>query len=520
MTNGLIRRVNLRIILFVLFALLSPTIAQAEAGDIAAVSRSVVRVAVFSEVDGKKQFVGHGSGVVVAPDKIVTNAHVVEEAMYNESMTFLIVPSQGTQNYKAILVDWSPQNDLALLQISDGGRLIPSSLYNGVLSDGGDVFAIGYPANVDIAMDYSEADTLRPQSPIKTRGSISSGRSSKAFDSLLHTAPIAPGNSGGPLVDACGRVIGINSFGSVAENGGAEFYFAVSIRELSAFLRKNKVDFNMVTGECRSVAELTRAEAEREAVARAKIEAENRVASELRAAQEGKTRREAELDIIAARENRIMLSALLLILSLGAAGTSYLAFERGKRQYGIGSATAAAVFVVIALAIFVLRPSFDKVDAIVRAKLTKTEDGNATSPANPPDKAGKKMCVIQLDRSKVTVSNTADVAFDWTDTGCVNGRTQYAQSGEQWTRSFVPNNDAQVSVVSYTPDGQSYRIERYLLGFEAMVKARDARNNFDVKGCSADSASKDKIGNMNNAVREVLPLEPNELLVFKCSGTK
>ena len=510
--------------MLILFAILMPVLATpafAQASDIGAVSRSVVRIAVFSSEDGERKFVGHGSGVVVAPDKIITNAHVVEGANYDGTMTFTIIPSEGTKSYEAKLLKWSPSNDLALLQLSGGARMPVASLFTGTVGDGADVFAIGYPANVDIALEEGEADMLRPQTPVKTRGAVSAGRSSKTFDTLLHTAPIGPGNSGGPLVDPCGRVVGINSFGSnSAIGGGAEFYFAVSMREVATFLRAQNVGFIAATGECRSVAELSRAEAEREATQRAKIEQENRVAAELKSGAEGKIRRTAEQDIIASRENRIMLSALMLVLALGAAGSAFILWERGKRGEGKGAAMASAALVIGALMAFVSRPGFDQIEDHVRGAMTKS--GVSTKPAivaatNLP---GKKSCVIQLDRSKVTVSSTADIDFDWTAQGCVNGRTQYASENGKWVRSFVPGQEAQVSMISYAPQSKTYRIERYQLGIDAMDKAREARNRFDVKACTSDPLTQDKVANMNKAVREVLPTQPNEMLVFACSDKK
>ena len=260
--------------------ILSPSFAApalADASDISAAARSVVRVIVYSSAEGQQSIVSIGSGVAVARDKIVTNAHVVEMASGDDSVQIVIVPSDGTQSYRARVSASLPGKDLALLQLTSGA-LVPASIFAGTPEDGADVFAIGYPASVDVALEQSEADVLRPQQPVKTRGTVSSGRTSKSVESLLHTAPIAPGNSGGPIVDACGRVLGINSFGSVPTDGGAEFYFAISARELSAFLANRGVTFRSVRGDCRSVAELTRAEAELEASTRAKIEQEARVA--------------------------------------------------------------------------------------------------------------------------------------------------------------------------------------------------------------------------------------------------
>ena len=512
----------MRYFLALLLAILPMTFSPAlsDAGDISAATRSVVRVAIFSSSEGQRTFIGHGSGVDVAPDKIVTNAHVISDMQFDESVTFMVIPSEGSKSYEATLIASSPDKDLALLQLSNGARLTPASIYGGVVGDGSDVFAIGYPANVDIALQQSEDDTLRPQMPVKTRGSISSGRSSKSVDSLLHTAAIAPGNSGGPLVDACGRVVGINSFGSVADGGGAEFYFAISIRELSAFLGNQDVPLKTVNSECRSVAEMTRAEAEREAAARAKIEAENRIAAELRLGKESKFRQDAEHEIIGERENHIAFAGLLLVLSVVAGGSAWQLSERGRRDHMKIAASIGMILLLSAIVIFALRPSFDEVEARVRTAMT-SETGKPTGNANVAvNRSGKKQCVIQPDRSRVTVSDTADVNFSWAENGCINGRTQYVENAGTWSRSFVPNSDEQVSLVSFIPDSKTYRIERYLLGMEAMGKAREARQLYDVNACSSDDIVREKIDNMNKAVREILPSTPNEVLVFNCEDLK
>ncbi len=505
---------TIAIAVLVILSLAAPGATHADASDISAATRSVVRVAVFSSSNGQRTLVGHGSGVVVAPDRIVTNAHVVADAQYDQSVTFVVIPSEGSKSYEATLVAVANSKDLALMKLNDGVRLIPASIYTGLVGDGADVFAIGYPANVDVALELSEDDTLRPQTPVKTRGNISSGRTSKSVDSLLHTAPIAPGNSGGPLVDACGRIIGINSFGSTADGGGAEFYFAVSTRELSAFLGKQDVAFRAANSECRSVAELTRAEAEREAAERAKIEAENRIANELRTGKEGRFRRDAEHAIITERENHIALMALFLVLAAVAGGTAWQLFERGRRQHFKISAAVSGIALLSAFVAFATRPSFDEIENRVRTAMTPTDELRVPKAVRH---SAKKRCVIQPQRSRVTVSDTADIMFEWTGSGCINGRTQYVENAGAWSRSFVPNEEAQVSLVSYSPENNTYRIERYLLGMDAMETARQARQRYDVTSCSADAAVRDKIDNMNKAVREVLPTTPNELLVFSCT---
>lgn len=506
----------MRYILALLLLLAPFAISQSrgDASDIAAATRSVVRIAVFSSSDGQRTLIGYGSGVAVASDKIITNAHVAEPARTDESVTFTVIPSEGSATYSARLIASSPGKDLALLQLAGNGRLIPASFFSGIVGDGADVFAIGYPANVDIALEQSEEDVLRPSPPVKTRGSISSGRSSKSVESLLHTAPIAPGSSGGPLADSCGRVIGINSFGSVADGGGAEFYFAISVREVITFLQGNGVNLAAVTNECRSVAELTRAEAEREAAIRAKVETEARIASELKRSREGKVRSDAEHAVIGERENHLALATLLLVVSAVAGGAAWQFTERAQRDRFKIAAGIGSVALVAAIIVFFVRPSFDEVDERVRTAMTGDLTPKSTSaPAN----AGNRRCVLQQERSRITVSDTADVTFTWSNNGCVNGRTQYIDTAGTWSRSFVPNNDAQVSIVSYEPKNEVYRIERYLLGLDAMEKARIARQRYEVTKCSPDSDTTSKIDNMNKAVREMLPSSPNEILVFACS---
>jgi serine protease Do len=116
------------------------------------------------------------------------------------------------------------------------------------------------------------------------------------------------------------------------------------------------------------------------------------------------------------------------------------------------------------------------------------------------------------------MSDTDDVLFDWSNDGCINGRTQYVETGGGWSRSFVPNNDAHASLVSYTPANETYRIERYLLGMDAMEKARAARKRYEVTRCSTALETLANVDNMNKAIREVLPTAPNEILVYSCSG--
>lgn len=239
-----------------LLALATPMIAHADPADVDAAARGVVRVVIIGS-DGEELYpVSHGSGFAVSNNTIVTNAHVVYDAMNDDSLRIGIIPSGGGEPVYGQIVEVSPRNDLALVRLTGDMRLPPLALAGGPVSGSGEVTSVGYPMNVDRAQGLQIEDLFRSQPPVKSRGFISGERPSRQFDTVLHTAPIARGNSGGPLLDACGRVIGVNSFGADNEGGDAEFFFAVSNRELIPFLKANGITARVNDMPCRSLADL------------------------------------------------------------------------------------------------------------------------------------------------------------------------------------------------------------------------------------------------------------------------
>ena len=80
-------------------------------------------------------------------------------------------------------------------------------------------------------------DYVRPLPATRSVGIFSNVRPINGITTLLHTANIARGHSGGPLLDQCGRVLGVNTLITRNQDGDAPFAFAVANRELAAFLR-------------------------------------------------------------------------------------------------------------------------------------------------------------------------------------------------------------------------------------------------------------------------------------------
>ena len=518
---------------------------HAEPADINAAARGVVRVVILEGVDaegldgqeaGAPRPVSHGTGFAVSPTMIVTNAHVVMQARMDDTLRIGIVPGDGAESGYARLVQFSPRADLALIEIVGDLRLPPLTLA-AQRPQSGEATAVGYPMNVDRAQGLEIGDIIRSQPAVKSRGFLSGERPSREFDTLLHTAPIARGNSGGPLLDGCGRVLGVNSFGSDSEGADAEVYFAVSNRELLPFLEAAKIEPRVNAGPCRSLADLDEEE-------RMRLEREQRAAqaemagrSEAQREKRARVQLEAEQDVQAERENRM---ALALVLLLAAVICAFLAYQRWSRgleyeeaeeasagedeAYDYDPPTRDGVMIMLAiasvaltigaLALFLTRPGLDSIDRRVNAAMAEPEDVDASAIAEAPGTLILS-CRLQPERSRITGAPAETVDFEWSPEGCVNGRTQYGSAAGDWSRVFVPNEEAVVSINRFAPGSRTYTVDRYLLTRSEMVAAREARGAYSSPSCGTDGAAT-MLGDLQGAVLSKLPASPNERLVYAC----
>lgn len=513
-------------LLFGLFAMVQPAgPARADPADIAAAGRGVVRVVIVRSGWLGTSLAGHGSGFAIAPDLVVTNAHVVQDAQNDpKNIVIGVIPSQGRDSYPAKVIAFSPGNDLALLQLGDHASLPPLTLFPGPVQDGAQIAAVGYPGNVDQAQGLGVGDLITPQDPVKTYGQVSSGRSSRQFDTILHTAQLGAGNSGGPLLDTCGRVIGVNSFGTVSDNGtDSSFFFAISMRELEPFLKSAGATPHLASLPCTSIADLDRAESQRAAddQMRAAAQVAARAAAKDRALD--KARHDAELEILAERDNGLALTALLVVAALAAGTFAYLQGQRDRRRpmqiaLGIG-----AILLIAAGIAWVLRPPLSAIDD--RAKDTLAEADASSAPVDSastaaPDGTGKMICVLDPQRSRVTVSDITDVPVEWSAGGCVNGRTQYGLASDGWSRVLVPNGEDTISVTHYEPQTRTYTVERFLMGIDDMNRARAERQKIAIPGCGADESLARQFGTAQASVRALLPPEPNERMRYNCQPVR
>jgi len=505
-------------LLALMLVLLMPMMARADTQDIAAASRSVVRVALVATDGDSAYFVGHGSGVVVAPGRVLTNAHVVELTRNEPNIVIGIIPAEGTKSYGGRVVAYSPGNDLALIAFDPNANLPVATFYLGVPQDGQDVTAIGYPGSVDRAQGMSLQDIIHPMSPVRTNGTVSTGRASKQFDTILHTAQLASGNSGGPLTDACGRVLGVNSFSTVSDGGNdAGYYFAVSDREIANFLRLAGVQTQRSIEPCRSLAEIDAAQ--KVADEQAKAQAAERASQADIASRETalKAREKAEQTVIARRENMMALAALLLAAAAVGGGATFLSASRkGERTKLYGGISIGLL--AIAIIVFFLRPGFDSIE-------TPTAPGNNAAGASGNETAaaagnlvGDNVCRLDANLSRVTVSDTSDVPLHWDGQGCVNGQTQMVRESEGWSRTIVPANEASISLRRFDPETGTYRSDKYLVGADVADQARQLRGSLKWSGCTADPQRLAQLGELQNEIAALLPPQPNERLIYHCAS--
>lgn len=217
---------------------------------IAQVDRSVVRVVVGNEFEPT----GTGTGWVISNGGyIVTNHHVVDG-----SVRQVVIYRDETGNpkpLKATIVAKSAPNDLVLLRVS--ADLPPLSISSVIPAKGSDVFAIGFPAAAD-ELDYNDSGGLIESTVTSgkigriVKGQLFGSNENQGYASttwIQHSAAISGGNSGGPLFDACGRVIGINTAGALGKlhisTGSVEvpqgILFAAPVENVAGLLQQANI---------------------------------------------------------------------------------------------------------------------------------------------------------------------------------------------------------------------------------------------------------------------------------------
>jgi hypothetical protein len=199
--------------------------APALAFDAKKADQSVIRVVVFEIKNGKRTGTySFGTGFVVDNEYVVTNHHVTDDSEFTKDggSSERVVVDGSVKNLRAAQLVWqSAELDLAVLKVPGLTRptlAISSAVPLDYPEKAAPVWAIGFPGIADRSITSETAFT---HSTV-TQGIVGkvvmgrAGQKDKVRPIIQHNASINKGNSGGPLFDNCGVVVGVNTFGAVS----------------------------------------------------------------------------------------------------------------------------------------------------------------------------------------------------------------------------------------------------------------------------------------------------------------
>ncbi|MCM1539882.1 MAG: trypsin-like peptidase domain-containing protein [Blautia sp.] len=220
----------------------------------------------YMTVSDAEQAIAHGSGFFIGntgenPQYLITNYHVIEDYMeYNAGETFFVEDTDGIIYYmksylrvyfdssdyaEAYVVDYNKTADVAVLRLEKPTDARKALLLCSPTNDmvGSKVYAIGYPGLSDnLSVDSVTSwglDDITLTSGIISRLTTTSGT---GVQSIQIDVAIKHGNSGGPLVNESGSVLGINTW-SVTNSSAEETNYAVNIDEVIALLNLHSIPY-------------------------------------------------------------------------------------------------------------------------------------------------------------------------------------------------------------------------------------------------------------------------------------
>ncbi|MDR1421399.1 MAG: trypsin-like peptidase domain-containing protein [Coriobacteriales bacterium] len=198
----------------------------------------------FSDSEGEWAATGTGFFVGqegVNPRYVITNGHVIEDADRNDG-EIRVYFSEADGDYLEPTIAWvNYRKDIAILALDEptNKRIALPLLFRDAVTKGEQVYALGFPG----ASDSSKTNAPHDETDITyTSGIVGDIVESDPVHAIQTDADVAPGNSGGPLVNAQGDVIGINTWKST-ETG--TMTFAIAIDEIVPALNELGVPYSV-----------------------------------------------------------------------------------------------------------------------------------------------------------------------------------------------------------------------------------------------------------------------------------
>jgi S1-C subfamily serine protease len=200
---------------------------------VARAGQSIVKITGVATSCNREQ---EGSGWVVAPERVVTNAHVVA----GTSTEHVRIKGAG-RSYDARVVVFDPKRDLAVLSVP--GLPAPASAQGSSLRRSGGAVVAGFPLNGPYRLDAA-----RVRDVLTATGSDIYGSPGAVREVYSLYARIQPGNSGGPLLSPTGEVVGIVFARSLDDDRTG---YALTLDEARPVLDAATRSFSAVsTGDC------------------------------------------------------------------------------------------------------------------------------------------------------------------------------------------------------------------------------------------------------------------------------
>jgi len=313
---------------------LGPRVALADVFDGEKAGQGVVRV-----VSGG----GWGTGFIINDQGyVITNWHVVYDhrnARYSNDLT--VVLNNAQKQIPVQLIMASSELDFAILKARGSFGRPPVPLATLTPKPGGGVFLVGYPG---VAISFKGSPNVSSTSAgVVSRVIMGDWGRGGNFPLVQHTSEANPGNSGGPLFDGCGRVIGIHTQSPkvrVVDGGrvslvpaGAGIFFASQITITMPELRNRGIPFDQrsdvcapaVGGQVKDLEAREKAEQARLEAAEAKAEAAR---SRIETAAAKAAARQAE-EQVRSMANQLLIWAPIFALFMG---LTFLLALRKPRQ--------------------------------------------------------------------------------------------------------------------------------------------------------------------------------------------